>query len=123
MMSVPSQNKPVVLVVEDEALLRDCVVDQLQDAGFGVIAAANAEQGLQAFDEHGEVTTVFTDMSMPGRFDGLSLMRQVHARRPSVQLILTSGRSAPHRADMPAGVRFLPKPYDCRALKALIRVA
>ena len=123
MMPAPPQKKPVVLVVEDQALVRCCVVDQLQDAGFGVIEAANAEQALRAFDEHAEVTTVFTDISMPGRFNGLSLARQVRARRPGVQLIVTSGRSAPDKADMPAGARFLPKPYDCLALKAMIQVA
>src|SRR5437868_97309 len=101
MMPVLPQKKPVVLVVEDQALVRNWVVDHLQEAGFGVIAAADAEQALRAFDEHTEVTTVFTDISMPGRFNGLGLARRVSARRPKVQLIVTSGRSEPDKADMP----------------------
>ena len=114
---------PLVLVVEDEALVRSCAVSQLEEAGFDVIEAADAVEALREFDGHSCVTTVFTDINMPGEFDGLSLAHKIFKRRPDVQLILTSGRGVPAKSDMPAGGQFLLKPYNCNLLTALIRPA
>jgi CheY-like chemotaxis protein len=122
-MSSPSPNPPLVLVVEDEALVRNCVVMQLEDAGFKVIEAADAEQGLRQFQDRQEVTTVFADINMPGRFDGLALAHKVFHLRPHVQLILTSGRPPPQDIEMPPGVHFLTKPYSCNSLTNLIKAA
>jgi DNA-binding NtrC family response regulator len=112
--------KPVVLLVEDEVLVRMSIAQELEHEGFDVIQAADAEEGLQAFCMAIRVTTLFTDINMPGSFDGLSLAHQIARLRPDVQLILTSGRGEPAAADMPAGVCFLQKPYDCRLLTRLI---
>jgi CheY-like chemotaxis protein len=122
-MSDSSRIRPFVLVVEDEALVRNCTVAQLEDAGFAVIEAADAEEGLREFEDHALVTTVFSDINMPGAFDGLSLMHKIFRLRPKVQLILTSGRGFPPNAEMPAGARFLMKPYNANQLTALIKAA
>jgi two-component system, response regulator PdtaR len=122
-MSDPSRIRPFVLVVEDEALVRDCTVAQLEDAGFTVIEASDAEEGLREFEDHALVTTVFSDINMPGAFDGISLMHQIFRLRPDVQLILTSGRGFPLDAVLPAGARFLPKPYNANQLTSLIKAA
>jgi CheY-like chemotaxis protein len=114
------QHPPLVLVVEDESLVRICVVVQLQDAGCDVIEAADATEAFREFEAHDGITTVFTDINMPGPFDGLSLIHKVFRLRSSVQLILTSGRGSPLRHEMPAGAQFLPKPYDCTSLADLI---
>ncbi len=114
---------PVILVVEDEALVRCCVTAELEDAGFNVIEAGNAIDALREFEDDGRVTTVFTDINMPGAFDGLTLAHKIFQLRPAVQLILTSGRRAPLVGEMPAGVHFLPKPYNCRALTDLINAS
>jgi len=111
---------PRVLVVEDENLVRICVVDQLQEAGCDVIEAADAVEAFREFEAHDGITTVFTDITMPGPFDGLSLSHKIFQLRRSVQLILTSGGGSPLSREMPAGARFLPKPYDCTSLAALI---
>jgi CheY-like chemotaxis protein len=118
-----SRTRPFVLVVEDEALVRDCTVAQLEDAGFSVIEAADAEEAMREFADHALVTTVFSDINMPGAFDGLSLVHKIFRLRPDVQLILTSGRGLPLDADLPAGVRFLLKPYHANQLTSLIRAA
>jgi DNA-binding LytR/AlgR family response regulator len=86
-----------------------------------VIEAANGQDAIRQFEDHALVTTLFTDINMPGDFDGLSLAHMISERRPKVQLILTSGRGAPLHNEMPAGGQFLPKPYDCSRLKAMIR--
>ena len=122
-MSVSSDTHPVILVVEDEALVRSCLVMQLEDAGYDVIEAADAEQALRAFKQHDEVDIVFSDINMPGQFDGLSLVHQISNLRPQVQLILTSGRPRPAVSDMPAGIQFLPKPYAWGSLANLIKAA
>jgi two-component system, response regulator PdtaR len=69
------------------------------------------------------VTTVFSDINMPGAFDGLSLINKIFRLRPDVQLILTSGRGLPPDAEMPVGARFLLKPYHTNQLTSLIRAA
>ena len=121
-MTIQNQSSPVVLVVEDEILIRDCIVAHLQEAGFDVIAAADAEQAFREFEHQPCVTTVFNDVRMPGRFDGLSLAAKVVKLRPDVQVIVTSGLGLPNGA-VPAGADFLPKPYDCTALSGLIKAA
>jgi DNA-binding NtrC family response regulator len=63
---------------------------------------------------------VFTDINMPGRFDGLCLAQTIARIRPDIRLILTSGRAPPPRGVMPEGARFLPKPYSYASLTALI---
>ena len=114
---------PVVLVVEDEALVRGCTAAQLEDAGCCVIEAADAEEAFERFELSGLVTTLFTDINMPGPLNGLSLAHKVFQLRPHVRLILTSGGSAPHEAEMPAGGHFLPKPYNYDQLTALVCAA
>ena len=94
-----------------------------RDAGCSVIEAADGEEALRVFEAHSDVTTVFTDINMPGPFNGLSLAHKIFQMRPQVQLILTSGRGSPSEAEMPVGGHFLPKPYDCDQLTALIRAA
>jgi CheY-like chemotaxis protein len=113
----------VILVVEDEALVRACTAVLLEDAGCSVIEAADGEEALRAFEADQRITTVFTDVNMPGAFDGLTLAHKIFRLRPQVQLILTSGRGVLAESEMPAGGHFLPKPYDCEQLTALIQAA
>jgi len=95
----------------------------LGDAGCGVIEAAEAEEGLRAFQASGQVTTLFSDVNMPGAFCGLELAHKIHRLSPAVQLILTSGRGVVTENEMPPGCHFLPKPYDTRQLTTLIGAA
>ncbi len=113
----------VILVVDDESLLRMDAVDQLGDAGFDTLEAADAEAALGVLDHHPEISVLFTDINMPGPFDGLELARRVHERRPDVQLIITSGRRPPDPRDMPEDGRFITKPYDARLIAAMVRSA
>ena len=114
--------RPFVLVVEDNILVRCCAVAHLEDGGFSVLEAADAEEALQKLDEQGGLTVVFTDIHMPGPFDGLSLAHKVFQRRPEVRLILTSANE-PLKDEMPPDARFLAKPYDCNLLTELIMAA
>jgi len=115
------KTSPLVLIVEDEWIVRDCTAAQLEEAGCDVLEAADAEAALRQFQANAHVTTLFTDINMPGPIDGLSLAHKIAVMRPAVQLILTSGRAAPAPSEMPPGGQFLPKPYDYNRLTSLIR--
>lgn len=116
-------HRGVVLVVDDEPLIRLDAADMLVDAGWTAIEAADAAEALERLTAHPEVTVLFTDINMPGEMDGLDLARQVHRQRPDVRLIITSGKRRPQADEMPGDGRFLGKPYRDHQLIALIDAA
>lgn len=109
-----------VLVVDDEALIRLYAVDVLNDAGHRTLEAGDASEALELLKQHPEIRVLFTDINMPGPFDGLQLARQVHSLRPDVQLIITSGRERLTAADIPYDGDFVSKPFQAAALTDLI---
>jgi CheY-like chemotaxis protein len=103
---------PVVLLVEDEPLVRMTAADELEKAGFQVLEAANADVALKVLEVRSdEVQVLFTDVDMPGSMDGLALAEQVHARWPHVLLLISSGYARPHPDEIPDHGHFVPKPY------------
>jgi CheY-like chemotaxis protein len=111
-----------VLVVDDEPLVRMNAVAMLEAAGFKVVEAQCGSSGLAAVDRHPEVMVLFTDINMPGEFDGLELARRVHFARPDIHLILTSGLMRPRSAELSGG-QFIPKPYDDASVTEMIGYA
>jgi CheY-like chemotaxis protein len=81
----------VVLVVEDQILVRMTVADYLRECGFSVIEAAHAGEALTLFRAGITIDVVFSDVQMPGDMDGIGLARWLRNNRPEVQVILTSG--------------------------------
>lgn len=106
----------VVLVVEDEPFVRMLGADALEDAGFGVLEACNADEALRLLGARSDVRIVFTDIEMPGSVDGLALAWRIHERWPRIGVVLTSGRCFIDPASMPHGDLFMPKPYAAWAL-------
>ena len=104
--------KPVVVVAEDEELLRTITAETLEDAGYQVIEAPNADAALEILKQRSDVQVLFTDIQMPGALDGLDLARVVHERWPNVLLLITSGNPCPSRDAVPDDGRFLRKPYS-----------
>ena len=86
---------PVLLVVEDEPLLRMLAVDVGEDAGFLVVAAANADDAVAILESRGDIRLVFTDIDMPGSLDGMKLAACIRDRWPPIHIILTSGHMKP----------------------------
>ncbi|MQY44473.1 response regulator [Rhizobiales bacterium RZME27] len=113
--------KITVLVVEDEALIRLGIVDELQFAGFEIFEADSADSAIAMIEGHPEIRLIFTDIDMPGTMDGLKLAAFVRDRWPPISIIVTSGRGTPDAAALPAGVPFLPKPYEIDRVVAIIR--
>jgi CheY-like chemotaxis protein len=120
-MSSSSPNRLVVLVVEDEPMVRFDAIQSLEEAGFEVVDAYDADHALVSLEKRPDVRAVFTDVHMPGRLNGVELARLVHQRRPDVQVLVTSGVMRLSSDDLPEGGHFVPKPYDASQVAALIR--
>lgn len=103
----------VVVIVEDEPLIRMAAVDDLIDAGFMVIEAEHAADAIAILQSRAiYVDLLFTDIHMPGTMDGLALAHHASANWPWIALLLASGLTRPQTHEMPAGCWFLAKPYD-----------
>jgi CheY-like chemotaxis protein len=113
--------QPVVLLVEDEPLVRMCAADILEDEGFEVIEAATAPAALSILEKRDDVTAVFTDIEMPGGMNGLELAGIVHARWPHIALVVTSGRYRVGSDHLPGDGVFIGKPYAASAPVRIIR--
>jgi len=111
----------LILVVEDEPLLRMTAVDALEEEGFEAIEAANSMQALELLERRDDVGLVFSDIEMGGGVDGLRLAALVRDRWPWVPVVLTSGRFALEPHDLPEGCLFVPKPYRLPAVTEVFR--
>jgi CheY-like chemotaxis protein len=114
-------NRIVVLVVEDEPLVRALAVDVLEEAGFEVIEASNADYALIVLERRSDIRVIFTDVEMPGRLNGFELARIVQDHHHRVRIIVGSGRVCPRAGDIAPHTVFLPKPYAADALVRAVR--
>jgi DNA-binding NtrC family response regulator len=112
--------RPVVLVVEDEILLRIDAMAMVEQAGFEAIPASDADEAIRILESRNDIKAVFTDVQMPGTMNGLKLVRVVRSRWPPVALIVTSGYRNILEADLPDGGRFLSKPYAASQIDATL---
>lgn len=113
--------QPLILVVEDEAILRLSAISILEDGGFDTLDAASADEAIVQLETHPLVLIVFTDINMPGSMDGLRLALVIRSRWPPVDLVLTSGQVLVAGQDIPARGHFLPKPYSAEQLVHTMR--
>jgi CheY-like chemotaxis protein len=120
-MGLVESRRPVVLIVEDEFLLRMDALDMITAAGFEVIEAANADEAIDILESRRDITLVFTDIQMPGSMDGLKLACAVRDRWPPIKIVATSGHVDVNETDLPKGGRFLPKPYSSTQVMGVLR--
>lgn len=111
----------VVLVVEDDAIIRMGAVQIVEDAGYIAIEASCAAHAMTLLESRGDVRAVFTDIDMPGPMNGLGLAHAVRDRWPSIGLVLTSGVVVPAGGDLPSAWRYIRKPYDPAKIAATLR--
>jgi two-component system, response regulator PdtaR len=102
---------PIVLVAEDEELVRLYAADLLAEAGYKVIDVASADAALEAMAEQPDIRVLFTDIQMPGKLDGIQLAQRVHEQWPEVLLLITSGGRQPAKAEIADHGHFIAKPY------------
>ena len=110
---------PVVLVVENDVLLRLVTASNMRDAGFDVIEAANCAEAIRILDCI-PVDVLFSDIDMPGKIDGLALAKWVHRNQADTRIILTSG-AAGALGGAEEYASFLPKPYANNDVEHLLR--
>ena len=113
--------RPVVLIVEDELLIRLQAAQIIEEAEFDVIEASNADEAIAILEARRDISVLFTDIEMPGSMDGLKLAAAVKGRWPPIKIVATSGFVNVRPNDLPEGGRFLAKPYHPAQLMATLR--
>jgi CheY-like chemotaxis protein len=108
----------VVLVVEDEMLLRMRAVGMVEDAGYTSLEAVDADAAFAILESRSDVALLFTDIQMPGSMDGLKLAHAVHRRWPPIKIILVSGQLRLASSDIPPHSRFFGKPLKATEMIA-----
>ncbi len=116
-----SATPPVVLVVEDELLLRIMAVDMVEQAGFQAAEAASATEAIRILESRPDIRIVFTDIDMPNGIDGMALAAAIRNRWPPIEIILTSGHFAPDEVKLPPRGLFFRKPYRQDEVVAAMR--
>ena len=112
---------PVVLIVEDEMLLRMRAVDMVEDAGYTSVEAVDADEAVTILEARSDIALLFTDIQMPGSMDGLRLAHAVHERWPPIKIILVSGALKLAKSDIPPDSRFFGKPLEAKEMIAEIQ--
>ena len=115
-MALSSTLSPMVLVVEDEPLLRMHAVDLVEEAGCRAVEAGNADEAYAILLARADIRVVFTDIDMPGSMDGLKLAVLIRERWPPIELIIASGHLSPRDHEVPVRGRFFAKPFDDRQI-------
>jgi CheY-like chemotaxis protein len=116
----------VILVVEDDALVRKYVVTQITSLGYATLEAANAAEALNIIDTGAPIDLLFTDVIMPGAMNGRQLVDEALKRRPGLKTLYTSGyteNAIVHHGRLDSGVLLLAKPYRKSELAKMIRLA
>jgi len=119
-MTLTAAERPVVLIVEDEFLVRMNAVEMIEEAGFEVIEAGNADEAIAILEIRADIRVVFTDIQMPGSMDGWKLAAAVRGRWPPIKIIATSGHCVIREGDLPMGGVFLPKPYTSESISTTL---
>lgn len=115
---------PTVLVVEDQALLRLYVAEMIEQAGYAVLSAEDADEALQIMKHNPQIRAVFSDFEMPSVMTGLDLGHHLSRTRPDIAFVLTSGRQVAGSFTLPPKSLFVSKPFlesdVCAALAQLV---
>ena len=111
----------VILIVEDEMMLRMLVVDMVEDAGYTAIEASDADEAVAILESRSDIVLMCTDIQMPGSMDGVGLAHAVHARWPSIKIMVVSGQLNAPGIDLPPCTRFFGKPLEAGQMIAQMR--
>jgi CheY-like chemotaxis protein len=108
------------MVVEDEVLVRLELIDLIEEEGFTVYEAGNAEDAIRLMEAHPEIHVLITDVDMPGSMDGLKLSHYARNRWPPLHIIVASGHVRINQAQLPDRGVFLDKPYETPKVRLLL---
>jgi CheY-like chemotaxis protein len=115
-----------ILIVEDDALVREYVVTQINGLGYDTLSASNAVEALAIIDGSERIDLLFTDVIIPGTMNARQLAIEASRRRQGLKVLYTSGyteNAIVHHGRLDAGVLLLAKPYLRADLARMIRTA
>src|ERR1700730_4084351 len=121
--SMSARDPMMVLVVEDEPLVRMVAAETLAKAGYLILEAGTGDEALQIITAGAPLSAVVTDIEMPGALDGLELAKAIETRWPEIAIVIISGRRLPAPDELPQKAVFLPKPYSPGRLIAAVGAA
>ena len=111
-----------ILLVEDELLVRMAIGQHLEDCGYSVLQASNAQEALAVISRHPEIDVLFTDVRMPGPMDGLALAKWVIEHKPRMAVMVASGDTAKETVVKElCSAHSFTKPYDFDEVTTRIR--
>lgn len=123
-MTQPRVSPCVVLVVEDDPLVRLAAIDIVEDAHCRSYEASNADEAMALLEAHADINVLFTDIDMPrGSMNGLTLARAARVSWPGIFLIIASGHVRIAASDLPKGSVFFAKPYSAPEITGAIETA
>jgi CheY-like chemotaxis protein len=111
----------LILVVEDDAIVRAMAVDALEEEGFEVLEAPSADDAATLLESRGDIGVVFTDITMPGTLNGFDLARLIRSTYPHVHVVVSSGALPPGFSGEAPDAHFVPKPYCMTDVVRIIR--
>ncbi len=108
--TIPESERPVILLVEDEALTIMDLGDVLEDGGYDTVQCASAERALSILQARPDICGLVTDVELSGKANGFELANSVAEARPHLPIVIVSGRAAPDPERMPPGAHFIARP-------------
>jgi two-component system, response regulator PdtaR len=121
-MDTPSgTSPPVVLIVEDDSLLRLLASVVVEEAGCVALEAADADEAVALLESRPDISLLFTDVNMPGSMDGLQLAHAVRSRWPPMKIIVVSAEARLQPCELPSSSSFIGKPYCPAAMVEQLR--
>jgi CheY-like chemotaxis protein len=120
----PGQASETLLVVEDEAAVRELILEALQDLGYHILEAADGPAGLRILDTGVHVDLLVTDIGLPGGLNGRQMADAARVRRPDLRVLFMTGyaeSAARGGGFLPPGMALIPKPFTIEVLTSRIR--
>jgi signal transduction histidine kinase/ActR/RegA family two-component response regulator len=122
----PQGDREVILVVEDEADVRELAVNSLQELGYEVLEAGDGPSALRQLEARGDIRLLFTDVGLPGGLNGRQLADAARRQRPELKVLFTTGyarNAIVHHGRLDPGVDLVVKPFTQAVLAARVRDA
>lgn len=114
--------KNTLLVVDDEPSSRMYVRELLQEAGYAVQEAANADDAIDLLEDDG-IIAVLTNIDMPGSLDGIDLAWMIRTLWPTLPVVITSEKHLPKPGGLPANTRLVTKPFSPERLLSVVKAS
>lgn len=117
----PSADKRVVLVIEDEPVLRIEISDLLEENGFEVVEVTSVENAIQILETRLDIRIVYMDLDMPKGVDGVKFAAAIRDRWPPIEIILTASKVDGACIQLPVRAKFFAKPINPTRVMETVR--